>query len=313
MGGFHITICMLHTIYCIYSKIGFVQILAKAVLGGVGSLKITLKGGDVKEEMRLHKTLFEALVRTKSGYFDIKLSDENSLKLEVYKEDINPDSSRTIISQEILPKIPAAEGVMGWFIGLYIELVNMLLNFIHFVRTGNWEEEYLEVIFEFLPFCFRLNRHNYARNPSYYYAQIIALPFTNAQAHEYLTNGGLNGSLTGTPHTKIPYDQIIETTINRQCKDVDSIEGNRENLGTTERWARNSHLIAVLCKRTNKKIRKKTKQKYVDLGKPIMQRDERDVSNVKDCIETWLPSLWHPEQEITNIFSGCKATIERRN
>ena len=143
MGGFHITICMLHTIYCIYSKIGFAQILVKAVLGVVGSLKRTLKGGDVNEEMRLHKTLFEALVRTKSGYFDIKLSDENSLKLEVYKEDINPDSSRTIISQEILPKIPAAEGVMGWFIGLYIELVNMLLNFIHFVRTGNWEEEYL--------------------------------------------------------------------------------------------------------------------------------------------------------------------------
>ena len=143
MGGFHITICMLHTIYCIYSKIGFAQILVKAVLGGVGSLKRTLKGGDVNEEMRLHKTLFEALVRTKSEYFDIKLSDENSLKLEVYKEDINPDSSRTIISQEILPKIPAAEGVMGWFIGLYIELVNMLLNFIHFVRTGNWEEEYL--------------------------------------------------------------------------------------------------------------------------------------------------------------------------
>ena len=44
-----------------------------------------------------------------------------------------------------------------------------------------------------------------------------------------------------------------------------------------------------------------------------MQRDERDVSNVKDCIETWLPSLWHPEQEITSISSGCKATIEMRD
>ena len=96
----------------------------------------------------------------------------------------------------------------------------MLLNFIHFVRTRNWEK-YLEVIFEFVPFCFRLNRHNYARILSYYYAQIIALPFTNAQAHEYLTNGGLNGSLTGTSHTKIPC----------QCKDVGSIEGNRGNLG----------------------------------------------------------------------------------
>ena len=180
------------------------------------------------------------MVRTKIGYFDIKLSDENSLTLEAYnKEDINPDSTRTITSQEILPRIPAAKGDMGWFIDLYIELVTMLLNFIHFGRTGNWEG-YLEVIFAFLPFCFRLNRRTYARNLSYYYAQMITLPFANAQAHEYLKNGGFSGSLTGTPHTKIPYDQIIETTINRQYKDLGGIGGNTENLGATERWARNS-------------------------------------------------------------------------
>ena len=78
MGGFHIIICMLRTIYCIYSKIGSIQILAKAGLEGIGSLKRTLKSGDVNEAIRLHKTLIEALVRTKIGYFAIKLSDENS-------------------------------------------------------------------------------------------------------------------------------------------------------------------------------------------------------------------------------------------
>ena len=93
MGGFHITICMLRTIYCIYSKIGFIQILGKAGLEGIGSLKRTLKSGDVNEAIRLHKTLIEALVRTKIEYFNIKLSDGNSLKLEAYKGDINPDST----------------------------------------------------------------------------------------------------------------------------------------------------------------------------------------------------------------------------
>ena len=62
MGGFHITVCMLRTIYCIYSKIGFAQILAKAGLGGIISLNRTLKGGDINEAICLHKTLFEALV-----------------------------------------------------------------------------------------------------------------------------------------------------------------------------------------------------------------------------------------------------------
>ena len=88
-----------YIIYFIYSKIRFAPILAKSGLGGIGSLKRTLKGGGVNKVICLHKTLFEALVRTKIGYFDIKLSDENSLKLEAYKEDIIPDSTQTIISQ----------------------------------------------------------------------------------------------------------------------------------------------------------------------------------------------------------------------
>ena len=72
-------------------------------------------------------------------------------------------------------------------------------------------------------------------------------------------------------------------------------------------------MIAALRERMKKKISKKTKQKNIDLGKPRMQRDERDVSNVKDCIKAWLLCLWHPEREITNVSSGCKATIEMRD
>ena len=88
---------------------------------------------------------------------------------------------------------------------------------------------------------------------------MIALPFTNAQAYGYLKNGGFPGSLIRTPHTKIPYGQIIETTTNRKCKDIGGKGGNTENLGAAEDWATNSHLIAALSERMNKKILKKTK------------------------------------------------------
>ena len=56
-------------------------------------MKKNIKGWRCNEAICLQKTLFEVLVRTKIGYFDIKLSDESSLKLEAYKEDINPDST----------------------------------------------------------------------------------------------------------------------------------------------------------------------------------------------------------------------------
>ena len=56
----------------------------------------------------------------------------------------------------------------------WIEMANLLLNIIHFQQTGNWTgylhaiREFLPTIREFLPWCFVLNRQNYARDLSYH-------------------------------------------------------------------------------------------------------------------------------------------------
>ena len=62
MGGFHITICMLRTIYSLFNKIGIVQVLSASGLGGLGAVQKCLKGGDVNEGINLHKKMFEALI-----------------------------------------------------------------------------------------------------------------------------------------------------------------------------------------------------------------------------------------------------------
>ena len=62
---------------------------------------------------------------------------------------------------------------------------------------------------------FALNCHNYARNLSYYYVHMRALKEENAAAYKYLEEGGFTGSLTGRPHSRIPFDQVIEMTINK--------------------------------------------------------------------------------------------------
>ena len=76
------------------------------------------------------------------------------------------------------------------------------------LRTGNWEG-YLEAIFQFLPYCFRLNHFNYARNLSFYYVHMRSLKEENKEAYEYLQNGGFSGSLSGSPHSRIPFGQVI--------------------------------------------------------------------------------------------------------
>ena len=132
-------------------------------------------------------------------------------------------------------------GEMPAWIESFIEMVNLLLNIIHFQRIGNWEG-YLQCLHEFLPWCFALNRQNYARDLSYCLMDMKNLEFKNPEAYEYLKGGGFSASLSGEKHTQIPMDQIIETTINRSCKEVGGLIGQTENKGATQRWNRTHHI-----------------------------------------------------------------------
>ena len=85
---------------------------------------------------------------------------------------------------------------------------------IYFLRTGNWKG-HLEVLFDFLPYCFCLNCQNYARNLSYYYVHMRALDEKNIAAYKYLEKGGFSSSLTGKGEPRIPFYQVIVTTIKR--------------------------------------------------------------------------------------------------
>ena len=62
-----------------------------------------------------------------------------------------------------------------------------------------------------------------------------ALEEENATACKYLEQGGFSESLTVKPHSGIPFDQVIEMTINRWCKNVGGLSGNTQNPGAMER------------------------------------------------------------------------------
>ena len=69
MGGFHIGMYMLRTIYNLFKRCDMLQLLSSAGLAGLGTVKKALTGGDVKEGINLHKKLHERLLRTKIEYF----------------------------------------------------------------------------------------------------------------------------------------------------------------------------------------------------------------------------------------------------
>ena len=168
------------------------------------------------------------------------------------------DKLQTIITHETVDSmihycrhktLPTLNGAMAVFMNMYLEIVNMLLNFLHFLRVGNWEG-YLETIREFLPYCSNLNQHNYAQSLSYYYIHMLWLKEENLEASQYLHDRGFTGSLSGRSHSMILMDQIIEMTINRSRWEIGGLSDKTENLGASERWAK----IVAMRKHLNEKV-----------------------------------------------------------
>ena len=78
MGGFHIILYILRTIYSRFKGSGIVELLAEAGVGGEGTIKAGMSGSNVKQGIRYYKLLFEALLRTKRDFIDSSQSTASS-------------------------------------------------------------------------------------------------------------------------------------------------------------------------------------------------------------------------------------------
>ena len=96
----------------------------------------------------------------------------------------------------------------------------------------------------------------------------------NEEAYIFMLKRGFTGPLTGKPHSRIPMDQIIKTTVNSWSKEVCGICGRTDNDGTTERLIRVNHLLSVLKKHQKKKPYKKKILNHEDLSKKKTKRYE---------------------------------------
>ena len=305
MGGFHVQMCLMKSIYSRFKDCGLVRLLSECGIGSEGTIRSAMNGGDVKAGIRYYKILYEAFMRLKIKSQEQPINDEG-VACSIFADLVPKNIEKMIDQLKSLTNLP---GEMAKWIDSFLEMVNLLLNIIHFQRIGNWEG-YLQCLDEFLPWCFALNRHNYARDLSFYVMDMKNLKLNNPEAYQYLVNGGFSGSLSGEKHTQIPMDQIIETTVNRSCKEIGGIIGKTENQGATERWMRVSHILAALKEQQNKKVYKKPKfSKHRELEKKRMVKDEDDVQRVVSGIETWVPDLWN-NSPLVHLSDGIVASEE---
>ena len=106
-------------------------------------------------------------------------------------------------------------------------MVETLLHLIRSSRKGNWLL-HLCAIRAFLPWCFAYDKINYRRYLSVYYDEMTRLSIDHPDVHVQLENGGFSVQLgRQNPFGRIPVDQTIEETVNKDTQTPGGPKGFR--------------------------------------------------------------------------------------
>ena len=136
-------------IFSRFKHAGIVELLSTSGLGGKGTITKTLKGGDTKRAIYLYKILFEAFTR-------YKIEHPGNAPQSVMLKEVTKESIDNLIDQDSIKQLSQLIDMAKW-IESFLDMVDLLLNMIHFQRSGNWPG-FLEIVYEFLPYCFNQYR-----------------------------------------------------------------------------------------------------------------------------------------------------------
>ena len=146
--------------------------------------------------MRIYKYLFDALTRLKIECFEDWMVNEKKFQptqlfatsddLEHFIDSISSDNFNELLIKHanifhLLEEYEdhltdqTAAGPMATFWQSFLEMINILLCFIHSLRIGDWNL-HLESTRKMLPWMFAYDRPNYSRHLTYYWAEMQKLP-----------------------------------------------------------------------------------------------------------------------------------------
>jgi len=108
---------------------------------------------------------------------------------------------------------------------LYIYQVEIQLSLISADRTGDWQL-HLGSIRALIPWCFAMDKTNYARYLPVYYAQMSELDRTCLDLQRHFLDGGFSVQLRqSNPFGRIAVEQTLEETVNKDTQTPGETKG----------------------------------------------------------------------------------------
>ena len=327
MGDFH-TVC--HALAVLgkrFQDAGLRDLCIEAGIVAQGSVNSVMEGRMYNRAVRVHKIVYEALMRLLWNQFVEHVMEGHRALLKTLLEQVQvleldqknitqilqqPDFIQlTEMWKEFLDYLRTSHGNMAKFWMSYVDFVeDILLGLLHASREGDWEL-HLHAIQALIPWSFAYDRVNYARYLSAYFAEMAALPYTHPDVHEEFKNGHFSVQMSDVnPFGGLPLDQALEMTVNRDTQ----TPGGTTKFSLQARAVQRHYITAEYRSAFLGQLRSMVSLNnencyHKDFTPARVQKDEASVSAVVSVIDSWV-NPFSEAQDIVSLSTAKAATPE---
>jgi hypothetical protein len=326
MGGFHIICNLLSIIGKLFGDAGLGDIAVEIGCIAQGSIQNVLQGKQYNRGIRLHKCIYEALMRLiyrqfvdhlKTDFPEIFSEMENvDLLIEQFCDNMCNDTfissmedSKIIKVMELfenyLNYLRNENGPLSSFWMTYIDMVELLIGLIRSNREGNWFL-YMACIQQMIPWCFALDKINYARYLSVNYADMSNLADTHPEIITHFKEGGFCVQLgCQNPFSRIPVDQTLEETVNKDTQTSGGTKGFSLKKGAVEKYYITAEYRASALRQLRENLNITSNFSHSDLHAPRIKTDELCVASAVQLLHNeWTNPFDRNPSDIVSLSTG---------
>ena len=332
MGAFHIICNALTILGKRFQDAGLRDILIESGIVAEGSVSGVLDGKTYNRAVRVHKYVYESLMRlawkeflswTEEYHVDnahcIKETCEviNELAEDTCQQNLNKAleseafRSMQMLWNTFLEYLRNNNGDLSSYWMSYVDFVeDIILGLLRSSREGNWPL-HLNAVRSMIPWCFAYDKVNYARYLPVYHSEMMNLPRKHPDVQEAFMNGYFSVQLSGTnPFGRLPVDQTTEVTINKDTQ----TPGGTSRFSLKSSAVNQYYMIAEHRSAFLRQIRDMTQPtqrgfQHAELQKPRAEKDEKAVLGVMGLFQTWI----NPFAEKRDIICISTANIAPAN
>ena len=214
--------------------------------------------------------------------------------------------------EDYLDFLRTGKGDLSTFWMSYVDMVEIVLGLVRASREGDFEHP-LICIRAMIPWCFAYDRLNYARYLPYYFATMCRLSMDYPEVYQHFMQGGISVQLgSSNPFGKIPCDQTIEKTINKDTQTAGGTKGFSLKSGAVQKYYLNAEHRSLFLRQLREMVGLGgSRLNHPDLQHSRILKDEADVQSLVNLMEdSWINPFRSDQDSLVNLATAAMAPTE---